>query len=101
MLTTKAGSGICLVNVLGSAFSPALIRLFGNRDEVVFDYLSFRRDLEGLAVERAGRLGSDSDLRVVQAILYKMKAAYARNAAEEEGHLYAQLHMANFEANQT
>ncbi len=98
LLTAKAGSGIYVAEVLGSAFSPALIRLFGNHDEAVFDYLSFRRDMEGLAAERAARMGSDSDLKVVQTILDKMEAAYARNAAEEEAHLDAQFHMAIIEA---
>lgn len=98
LLTAKAGSGIYVAEVLGSAFSPSLIRLFGNHDEAVFDYLSFRRDMEGLAAERAARLGSDSDLKVVQTILDKMEAAHASNAAEDEAHLDAQFHMAIIEA---
>ncbi len=98
LLTSKAGSGIYVAEVLGSAFSPALIRLFSSHDEAVFDYLSFRRDMEGLAAERAARLGSDSDLKVVQAIFDKMEAAHASNAAEEEAQLDAQFHMAIIEA---
>ncbi|WP_037311215.1 FadR/GntR family transcriptional regulator [Ruegeria halocynthiae] len=98
LLTAKAGSGIYVAKVLGSAFSPALIRLFGSHDEAVFDYLSFRRDMEGLAAERAARLGSASDLKVVQAIFDKMEAAHIRNAAEDEAHLDAQFHMAIIEA---
>lgn len=98
LLTAKAGSGIYVADVLGSAFSPGLIRLFSSHDEAVFDYLSFRQDMEGLAAERAARLGSESDLKVVQAIIDKMEAAHARNAAEEEAHLDAQFHMAIIEA---
>ncbi|WP_171102731.1 MULTISPECIES: FadR/GntR family transcriptional regulator [unclassified Ruegeria] len=98
LLTAKAGSGIYVAEVLGSAFSPALIRLFGSHDEAVFDYLSFRRDMEGLAAERAARLGSDSDLRVIQALMDKMEAAHADNAAEDEAQLDAQFHMAIIEA---
>ncbi|WP_170561549.1 FCD domain-containing protein [Ruegeria atlantica] len=98
LLTAKAGSGIYVAEVLGSAFSPALTRLFGSHDEAVFDYLSFRRDMEGLAAERAARLGSDSDLKVVQTIFDKMEAAHARNATEDEAQLDAQFHMAIIEA---
>ncbi|WP_298849522.1 FadR/GntR family transcriptional regulator [uncultured Ruegeria sp.] len=98
LLTAKAGSGIYVAEVLGSAFSPALIRLFGSHDEAVFDYLSFRRDMEGLAAERAARLGSDSDLKVVQAIFDKMQAAHGRNAADDEAQLDAEFHMAIIEA---
>lgn len=99
LLTTKAGSGIFVADVLGSAFSPALTRLFSTHDEAVFDYLSFRRDMEGLAAERAARLGSDSDLKVIQTIFDKMEAAQARaNNAEEEARLDAQFHSAIIDA---
>lgn len=98
LLTAKAGSGIYVAEVLGSAFSPALIRLFGSHDEAVFDYLSFRRDLEGLAAERAARLGPTSDLKVVQAIFDRMEAAHDRNATQDEAQLDADFHMAIIEA---
>ncbi|MBO9436082.1 FCD domain-containing protein [Ruegeria sp. R13_0] len=98
LLTAKAGSGIYVAEVLGSAFSPALIRLFGSHEEAVFDYLSFRRDLEGLAAERAARLGSTSDLKVVQAIFDRMEAAHDRGATQDEAQLDADFHMAIIEA---
>lgn len=99
LLTTKAGSGIFVADVLGSAFSPALTRLFATHDEAVFDYLSFRRDMEGLAAERAARFGSDSDLRVIQTVFDLMQEAQARpNATEEEAQLDVQFHSAIIDA---
>lgn len=98
LLTTRAGAGIYVADVLGSAFSPALTRLFAVHDEAVFDYLSFRRDIEALAAERAVRLGSDSDLKVVQTVFDKMVAAQGGNDAEEEARLDAQFHTAIIEA---
>ncbi len=95
LLSSRAGSGIYVAEVLGSAFSPALTQLFATHDEAVFDYLSFRRDFEALAAERAAKLGSDSDLRVIQAIFDKMVSA---NTAEEEAELDAQFHSAIIEA---
>lgn len=59
LLISKANSGIFVAEVLGSAFSNALIRLFATHEEAVFDYVSFRRDLEGMAVERAAIHGTD------------------------------------------
>jgi len=98
LLTTKAGAGIFVAEVLGSAFSPALIRLFGAHDEAVSDYLDFRRDLEGLAAERAARLGSDTDLAVIAAILAKMETAHRKRSPEDEATLDAEFHMAIIEA---
>jgi len=98
LLTTRAGSGIYVAEVLGSAFSPALTRLFATHDEAMFDYLAFRRDMEGLTAERAAQLGSDSDLQVIQAIYDKMATTQNRRNPEEEARLDAQFHTAIIEA---
>ncbi|MGV6849749.1 MAG: FCD domain-containing protein [Marinibacterium sp.] len=98
LLTTRAGAGIYVADVLGSAFSPALVRLFAAHDEAMADYLSFRRDMEGLGAERAARTGSDSDLKVIGTIFDKMCAAHETQNREDEAGLDAQFHMAIFEA---
>ncbi len=98
LLATKAGAGVYVADVLGSAFSPALVALFARHDEAVFDYLAFRRDMEGLAAERAARVGSDTDLQVVQTLFDKMEAAHQTRNAEEEARLDADFHMSIFEA---
>ncbi len=98
LLTSRAGSGIYVAEVLGSAFSDALVKLFASHDEAVFDYISFRRDMEGLAAERAARLGSDTDLRVIQTIFDKMEAAHKKRNPEDEAHLDADFHLSIIEA---
>jgi GntR family transcriptional regulator, transcriptional repressor for pyruvate dehydrogenase complex len=98
LLVSRAGAGIFVAEVLGSAFSEALVQLFATHDEAVFDYIAFRRDMEGLAAERAARFGSDTDLQVVDAIFHKMQAASNRRTPEDEARLDAEFHMAIIEA---
>lgn len=98
LLDSRPGSGVFVAEVLGSAFSDALINLFSQHEESVFDYLAFRRDMEGLAAERAAKLGSVTDLKVIAAILAKMETAHAKRAAAEEAALDASFHMAIIEA---
>ncbi|WP_101068716.1 FadR/GntR family transcriptional regulator [Roseovarius salinarum] len=98
LLTSRAGSGVYVADVLGSAFSPALIRLFADHDEAVFDYIGFRRDLEALAAERAARLASETDLKVIQTIFDKMEVAHARSNPAEEARLDAEFHLSIIEA---
>ncbi|MET4103601.1 GntR family transcriptional repressor for pyruvate dehydrogenase complex [Roseovarius sp. MBR-78] len=98
LLTARAGAGIYVADVLGSAFSPGLIRLFAEHDEAVFDYIRFRRDLEGLAACRAARLASDTDLRVIQTVMDKMEAAHKKTNPADEARLDAEFHMAIIEA---
>jgi len=98
LLTSRAGAGVFVADVLGSAFSPALVRLFSTHEEAVFDYVAFRRDMEGLAAQRAAETGSDTDLAVIDSVFRRMEAAHAkRNPAEEAG-LDADFHLAIIEA---
>ncbi|WP_299502143.1 FCD domain-containing protein [uncultured Roseobacter sp.] len=98
LLSTRAGAGVYVADVLGSAFAPALVQLFARHDEAVFDYLSFRKDMEGLAAKRAAQVGSDTDLRVVQTVFDKMEVAHTKRNPEDEAQLDAQFHMAIVEA---
>lgn len=98
LLSARPGAGVFVADVLGSAFAPALTQLFARHDEAVFDYLSFRRDMEGLAAERSARFASDTDLKVVQAVFDKMEAAHSKRNSEDEARLDAQFHMAIIEA---
>ena len=98
LLTSRAGSGIFVADVLGSAFSDALIQLFSAHSEAVFDTIAFRRDMEGLAAERAARLGSDTDLGVVDAMFRKMEAAHKKGDPAEEAALDADFHLSIIEA---
>lgn len=98
LLVTRPGSGIYVAEVLGSAFSPALIRLFSTHDDAAGDYVAFRRDLEGLAAERAARVGSDTDLRVIGSVYARMEAAHAKRDPSDEAALDAEFHMSVIEA---
>ncbi|MEM1373150.1 MAG: FCD domain-containing protein [Pseudomonadota bacterium] len=98
LIETRAGAGVFVTDFLAEAFSPALIRLFERHDEAVFDYLAFRRDLEGLAAERAARVASDTDLAVIAAVMNKMEAAHTKRTGDDEAALDAEFHLAIIEA---
>ncbi len=98
LLCSRAGSGIYVADVLGSAFSPALVRLFAAHDEAVVDYVSFRRDMEGVAAERAARCGSDLDLKVIDDAFKRMQSAHAAGDIELEAECDTAFHLAIIEA---
>jgi len=98
LLATRAGAGIYVADVLGSAFSPALIRLIASHEEAVYDYVGFRRDLEAIAAERAALHGSDTDLKVIDTIFQKMEAAHKKRNPADEAELDAEFHLAIIEA---
>jgi GntR family transcriptional repressor for pyruvate dehydrogenase complex len=98
LLTSRAGAGVFVADVLGSAFSPALVRLFSTHEEAVFDYVAFRRDMEGLAAQRAAETGSDTDLAVIDSVFRRMETAHAKRNPAEEARLDADFHLAIIEA---
>ncbi|MEL6913813.1 MAG: FCD domain-containing protein [Pseudomonadota bacterium] len=98
LLEARAGAGVFVADVLTPAFSPALVRLFERHDEAVLDYLAFRRDLEGLAAERAARRASETDLAVVAEVMEKMEAAHKKRSGADEAALDAEFHLAIIEA---
>ena len=93
LLEARPGAGIFVAGTLASAFPDALTALFATHEEVAFDYIAFRRDMEGLAAERAARSGSDTDLALVAAIFARMEAAHEGRDAGAEASLDAAFHM--------
>lgn len=98
LIETRPGAGAYVADVLGSAFAPPLVRLFSSHPEALFDYLAFRRDLEGLAAERAATHASEIDLKVISAVFEKMEAAHQKRSPNEEAALDAEFHMGIIEA---
>lgn len=98
LLATRASAGIYVADVLGSAFSPALIALLSAHEEAVFDYIAFRQDLESIAAERAATQGSDTDLKVIDTIFRKMEIAHRKRNPDDEAALDAEFHLAIIEA---
>ncbi len=98
LLTSRAGAGVYVADVLGSAFSPALVRLFATHEDAGAEYVAFRRDMEGLAAYRAAETGSATDLRVMDTVFRKMEAAHAKRNPAEEAALDAEFHLAIVEA---
>lgn len=94
LLVSRKGAGVFVADVLGSAFSPSLIKLFASHDEALFDAIAFRRDMEGLAAERAARFASDTDLAVINTAFQKLESAPPKEAADRD----ADFHMAILDA---
>ncbi|OUS07565.1 GntR family transcriptional regulator [Rhodobacterales bacterium 52_120_T64] len=98
LVVTRPGAGAFVAQVLGSAFAPALVKLFSTHEEALFDYLSFRRDLEGMAVARAAEYANETDLAVITSIFNRMEAAHEKRNPTEEATIDAEFHLAVVEA---
>jgi GntR family transcriptional repressor for pyruvate dehydrogenase complex len=98
LIATRPGGGTVVAEVLGSAFAAPLIELFATHDEALFDYIAFRRDMEGLAAERAALHATDADLAVINSVFARMEEAARKRNPNEEAAIDAEFHMTIVEA---
>ena len=98
LITTRPGGGTFIAEVLGSAFAAPLIELFATHDTALFDYIAFRRDMEGLAAEHAAQNATDADLAVIDGAFRRMEEAAKKRNPDEEAALDAEFHMTIVEA---
>lgn len=91
------GRGYRVQALVTSAFSPQLLALFQRYPETFADYFQFRRDIEGLAVERAARFATAHDRELIQLAFDRM-APEASGSLEEEAEADAAFHMALVDA---
>ena len=93
LIEARPGGGTYVADALGSAFAPPLIELFARHDMALFDYIAFRRDLEGLAAEQAARQATDGDLALIDRVFGRLREAAERGAKEDAARLDAEFHM--------
>ncbi len=98
LLIARPGSGVYVADVLGSAFSPALVRLISEHSQAADDYLAFRRDLEGIAAQRAALVAGDGDLAVIDQGYQRMVEAHKKTSPQQDAELDAAFHMSIVEA---
>ena len=98
LVVARPGGGTFIADVLGSAFAPPLIELFARHDMALFDYLAFRRDVEGMAASQAAERATEADLAIIDSVFDRFEAASTRRVQEEAARLDAEFHMAVVEA---
>lgn len=98
LIASRPGGANYVAEIVGDAFSESLVALLSSNQDSVFDYLEFRRDLEGLAAARAAEHATESDREYIREVFARMLDAHERGDAAEEAEIDAELHMAIVEA---
>ncbi len=94
LLTVKHGEGTFVADLTGAALSPAMVDLYSRHAEAFFDYLEFRRELEGYAAFLAARRATDHDRSIIRNIVERMESAHGQADPAEEAELDVGLHAA-------
>ena len=75
-----------------------MIDLVRRHQRAIFDYLEFRRDVEGFAAAYAAERATESDRQILQRMFETMLAAHEAGNAAEEARIDVEFHTAIIEA---
>jgi len=98
LIRSRHGEGTYVANVIGTIFEPAMIDLVRRHQRAVFDYLEFRRDLEGIAAAYAAERATPSDRKILKQVFTAMRRAHAAADPEKESRVDVEFHTVIMEA---
>ncbi|WP_082914590.1 FCD domain-containing protein [Paramagnetospirillum marisnigri] len=98
MLTSGRGGATYVAPLLGEGFTEPLYAALASRPETTFDYLEFRRFVEGSAAYYAALRGTEIDRDIVRQRFETMEAAHGKDDSSDEAEADADLHLAVYEA---
>ncbi len=98
LIRARHGEGTYVADVIGTVFEPPMVELIRRHQRAIFDYLEFRRDIEGTAAAYAAERATDADLTILDRIFTLMVKAHTKADPEEEARLDVEFHIAIIEA---
>lgn len=98
LLKSGRGGATYVAPLLGEGFTEPLYSALASRPETTFDYLEFRRFVEGSAAYFAALRGTDVDRDLIRECFEKMEAAHQQDDSSDEAETDADFHLAVYEA---
>ena len=94
LLTTRAGGGTHVADVIGQLFTKPVTDLISMHRKAVIDYLEYRREIEGVAAEYAARRATADDLALLDRIMARMDEADRTGDFDDEAEIDVEFHHA-------
>lgn len=98
LLNSRHGGGTFIADVIGEIFSQPVMQLIARHRRATFDYLEYRREVEGIAATFAARRATKADKDLLAGIVKAMKDAHREADLDREAELDVELHSAIGEA---
>lgn len=98
LLKSGRGGATFVAPMLGDGFTEPLYTALASRPETTFDYLEFRRFVEGSAAYFAALRGTDVDRDLIRECFEKMEIAHQKDDSSDEAETDADFHLAVYEA---
>lgn len=98
LLRSGRGGSTFVAPLLGEGFTAPLYAALASRPETTFDYLEFRRAMEGTAARLAALRGTEVDRETIAGRFAAMEAAHGQEDSSDEAEADAEFHLAVYEA---
>lgn len=98
LLTVRHGEGTFIAPLTGTALSPAMVDLISRHSGAFYDYLEFRREVEGYAAFMAAQRATVEDDEIIRRLIGKMEAAHSNPDPAEEASIDVSFHSAVVDA---
>lgn len=98
LLVSHHGGGTYVADIIGQVFSRPVVELIARHQRATFDYLEYRRSLEGITSELAAQRATEYDRQALRGILENMRKAHRSGQFEDELAADVDLHNAIGEA---
>ncbi len=97
LVKSGRGGATFVAPLLGEGFTEPLYAALAGRPATTFDYLEFRRVVEGSAAALTASRGTDVDLDEIHQCFLKMEQAHTQTDPSEEADADADFHLAIYE----
>ena len=91
LLTVRHGEGTFVAPLTGTALSPAMVDLIARHAGAFYEYLEFRREVEGYAAFMAAQRATDADHAIIKRHIDQMVAAHSNPDPTGRGQYRRQL----------
>jgi GntR family transcriptional repressor for pyruvate dehydrogenase complex len=94
LVVTRHGGGTFIADVIGDVFSPIMLELIARHPKATYDYLEYRRDVEGIAAAYAAERATEHDRALLTDIVTRMETAHSKENPQEEAEIDIEFHNA-------
>lgn len=94
LLLSRHGGGTFVADVIGQIFSQPILDLIGRHRSAAYDYLEYRREIEGITAAFAAKRATKADKDLLTRIIEDMKSAHGESDVDHEAALDVEFHSA-------
>jgi GntR family transcriptional repressor for pyruvate dehydrogenase complex len=98
LLTVRHGEGTFVKPLAAAALSPTMIDLFARHPSAFYDYLEFRREVEGFAAFAAAQRATSEDKEILRRKLADMEEAHLKGDDAREAEVDVAFHISIVDA---